>query len=61
VANLQRQVEIFADFFIRCALPMSGERIAGLIVLTQHKRKERKSEAQITIRSASPIGIEIGY
>jgi hypothetical protein len=46
-------------FFIRCALPISGERIAGPIVLALHKGNERIGKARRTIRSASPIGIEI--
>jgi hypothetical protein len=46
-------------FFIRCALPISGERIAGPIVLALHKGNERIGEAQTTNRSASPIVIEI--
>ncbi len=46
-------------FFIRCALPISGERIAAPVVLAQHKEHERIDEAQKTICSASPIVIEI--
>jgi hypothetical protein len=48
-------------FFIRCALPIVGERIAGPIVLALHKRNERIGKAQTTIRSALPIVIEIAY
>jgi hypothetical protein len=59
-ANSQRQLEVFADFFfIHCALPICGERIAGPIVLALHKGNERIGKARTTICSASPIVIEI--
>ncbi len=48
-------------FFVRSALPIGGARIAGLIVLALHKENERIGEARTTIRSASPIVIEIAY
>jgi hypothetical protein len=60
-ANSQRQLEVFADFFFRCALPIGRDRIMGSIVLALHNDNERKGEAQTTIRSASPIVIEIVY
>ncbi len=46
-------------FYVRCASPISGVRIAAPIVLAQHKENERIGEARITIRSASPIVIEL--
>ncbi len=46
-------------FYVRCASPNSGVRIAAPIVLAQHKENERIGEAWITIRSASPIVIEL--
>ncbi len=48
-------------FFFRCASPISRTRIVEPIVLTLHKGNERIGEAQTTIRSASPIVIEIAY
>jgi hypothetical protein len=51
----------FSDFFIRCALPIGGVRIAGPIVLAQQKGNERIGETWTNIRSASPIVIEIAY
>jgi hypothetical protein len=52
--------EEFSRFFlIRCALPISGARIVGPIVLALHKGNERIGEARATNRSASPIVIEI--
>jgi hypothetical protein len=48
-------------FVICCASPIGGVRIAGPIVLAQHKGNERIGEAQTTIHSASPIVIEIAY
>jgi hypothetical protein len=48
-------------FFIRCASPIGRVRIAAQIVLVQLKRNERIGKAQITVRSASPIVIEIAY
>jgi hypothetical protein len=32
-------------FFIRCTLPIGGVRIAGPLVLVQHKENERIDEA----------------
>ncbi len=46
-------------FYVRCASPISGVRIAAPIVLAQHKDNERIGEAWKTIRSSSPIVIEI--
>jgi hypothetical protein len=46
---------------IRCASPLGGVRIAGLIVLAQHMGNKRIGVALTTIRSALPIVIEIGY
>jgi hypothetical protein len=48
-------------FFIRCASPNGGVQIAGQIVLAQHKRNQSIGEAWTTVRSASPIVIEIAY
>jgi hypothetical protein len=60
-ANSQRQLEVFVDFFFRCALPIGRDRIVGSIVLALHTDNERRGEARTTIRSASPIVIEIIY
>jgi hypothetical protein len=58
--NLQRQLEVFADFFfICCSSPIGGKQIVGLIVLAQRKGNERIGKARTTIRSTSPIVIEI--
>jgi hypothetical protein len=46
-------------FYVRCASPIGGIRIAGPIVLVQHKENERIGKARETIPSASPIVIEI--
>jgi hypothetical protein len=46
-------------FHVRCISRISGVRIAGQIVLAQHKDNERIGEARKTIRSALPIDIEI--
>jgi hypothetical protein len=46
-------------FYVRCASPICGARIAGPIVLALHKENERIGEVRTTIRSASPIVIEI--
>ncbi len=46
-------------FYVRCASPISRVRIAAPIVQAQHKLNERIGEAQITLRSASPIVIEL--
>ncbi len=46
-------------FYVRCASPISGVLITAPIVLAQHKENERIGEARITIRSASPIVIEL--
>ncbi len=46
-------------FYVRCASPIGGLRIVVPIVLAQHKEKERIGEARLTVRSASPIDIEI--
>ncbi len=48
-------------FYVRFASPIGGAGIAGLIVLALHKESERIGEARTTIRSASPIVIEIAY
>jgi hypothetical protein len=48
-------------FLFHCALPIGGERIAGPIALALHKGNERIGEARTTIRSASPLVIEIAY
>jgi hypothetical protein len=54
-ANLQRLLEVFADFFfIRCTSPTGRVRIAPPIVLAQLKENER-----IGIRHALTIVIEI--
>jgi hypothetical protein len=45
--------------YLRCASPIGGARIAGPIILAQHKENERIGEARITILSSSPIVIEI--
>ncbi len=55
-------IQSFRRFFkVRCASPICGTRIAVPIVLAQHKENERIGEARETIRSASPIVIEIAY
>ncbi len=46
-------------FYVRCASPIGGVQIVALIVLAQHKENERIGEARLTVRSASPIDIEI--
>ncbi len=46
-------------FYVRCASPIGGVRIAGQIVLEQHKENKRISEVQKTICNASPIVTEI--
>ncbi len=46
-------------FYVRCASPLGGIRIAAPIVLAQHKENERIGEARETIRSVLPIVIEI--
>jgi hypothetical protein len=46
-------------FYVGCALPIGGVRIAGQIELAQHKENERIGKARKTIRSALPIVIEI--
>jgi hypothetical protein len=46
-------------FYVHYASPIGGARIAGPIVLTLQKDNERIGEARKTIRSASPIVIEI--
>jgi hypothetical protein len=48
-------------FFICCALPTGGVRIAAPIVLAQHKEHERIGEALTSIRWASPIVIELAF
>ncbi len=47
------------NFYVRCASPISGVRIAAPLVLAQHKENERIGKARITIRSALPIVIEL--
>ena len=46
-------------FHICHASPISGVRIVAPIVLAQHKDNERIGKARTTIRSTSPIVIEI--
>ncbi len=46
-------------FYVRCASPISGVRIAAPIVLAQHKENKRIGEGRLTIRSASPIVTEL--
>jgi hypothetical protein len=46
-------------FYVRCALPIGEVRIVAPIVLVQHKENKRIGKAGLTIRSASPIVIEI--
>ncbi len=46
-------------FYVLCASPISGVQIVAPIVLAQHKENERIGEARLTVRSASPIVIEI--
>jgi hypothetical protein len=53
-------IQNFCGFFL-FALPIGGVRIAGPIVLAQHKGKERIGKAQATIRCASPVVTEINY
>ncbi len=48
-ANLQCQLEVFADFFIRCASPTGGVQIAAAIVLAQLKGNERIGEERTPI------------
>jgi hypothetical protein len=60
-ANSPCQQEVFADFFIRCALPISGERIAAPIVLAQHKEHKRIGKVRTSMRRASPIVIKLPY
>jgi hypothetical protein len=60
-ANSQRQLEVFAFFFICCASPIGGEQIAVPIVMALHNGNKRIGKAQTTIRSALPIVIEIAY
>jgi hypothetical protein len=45
-------------FFIRCASPIGGERIAGPIEWALCKRNERIGKARTTVCSASPVVIE---
>jgi hypothetical protein len=53
---------IFSQIFhIRCALPISGVRIAAPVVLGQHKEDKRIGEVRTSIRCASPIVIELAY
>jgi hypothetical protein len=59
VVNSQCQLLVFADFFIHCALPIGGERIAGPVVLALHKGNQRIGKARTTVCSASSIVIEI--
>jgi hypothetical protein len=59
VTNSQRQLKVFADFFIRCTSPTGAVRIAGKIVLVQHKGNERIGEARTSIRRALPIVIKL--
>jgi hypothetical protein len=48
-------------FYVRCASPIGGVRIVAPKVLAQHKKNERIGKTQLTIRSTSPIVIEIAY
>jgi hypothetical protein len=47
--------------FIRRALLISGVLIAVQIVLAQRKGHEKIGEARTSMRSASPIVIELAY
>jgi hypothetical protein len=46
-------------FFLHCASPIGGVRIAGSIVLAQHRENKRIGKSQKTIHSALRIVIEI--
>jgi hypothetical protein len=46
-------------FYVRCASPLGGVQIVTPIVLAQHKKNERIGKARLTVRSTSPIVIEI--
>jgi hypothetical protein len=46
-------------FYVRCASPIGGIRIAAPKVLAQHKENKRIGEARVTIYSALPIVTEI--
>ncbi len=46
-------------FYVRCASPIGRVRIVAPIVLAQHKENERIGKALLSIRSATPIAIEI--
>ncbi len=48
-------------FFIRCTLSIGRVRVAGPIVLAQHKGNKRIGEVRRTVGGASPIVIEIAY
>ncbi len=48
-------------FHICRASPICSVRIITLIVLAQHKRNERISEARTQVRRVSPIVIELAY
>jgi hypothetical protein len=48
-------------FYFRSVSPISGVRIAGPIVLVQHKGHERIGKPRMPIRRALPIVIEIAY
>jgi hypothetical protein len=53
-------IRSFYGFFkVRCASPVGGTGIAGPLVLALHKENERIGEVRTTIRSASPIVIEL--
>ncbi len=47
--------------YIRCASPISGARIAAPIVLALHKEHERIGKEWTSMRSGSPIVIELAY
>jgi hypothetical protein len=60
-SNLQRQ-EVFADFLnIYCVLPFGGVRIAGPIVMAQHKGNERINKVRPPILRVLSVVIEITY
>jgi hypothetical protein len=55
-------IRSFRGFFsVRCTSPIGGVRIVAPIVLAQYNENERIGEVRLTIRSASPIVIEIAY
>jgi hypothetical protein len=59
--NFAAPIKIFHRFFCICYASLGRLRIAGPIVLAQHKGNKRIGEALTTIRSALPIVVEIAY